>query len=184
MTQDRADRDPTADLDWDRMRTLLRNHLLRRAESGDRDHLDDLVQEACVRLLRASRRGPVESPDALAATIARRTWVDHIRRRTRWRNLFVAETGQEAPALSGGPAFGDVRDRLQFIVTELLESNGSHGCLDLARAYFAERDWKTVAAAAGRSYAAVRKQWSRCVTEVRDLIRRDPHLARTLDPGA
>lgn len=175
-------RGPRPDLDWKEIRRVLRGHLARRADSGDRDHLDDLVQEACVRLFRASRRGPVENLDGLASTIAKRTWVDFIRRRTRWRKVFSEGTEWETVPVFAEYELGDPRDRLQFIVLELFDRNGSDGCRDLARAYFAEMDWKTVAESVNRSYAAVRKQWSRCVQEARRLIREDPKLGRLFDP--
>ena len=163
-----------ADLDWKKIRSLLQSHLGRRADRGDREFLEDLTQEACVRFLRASRGRPVENQEALAATIAKRTWVDFIRRRTRWRKIFSEAVEVEAESLAGGFELGDQRERLQFIVQELFDRNGSQGCLDLARAFFAEMDWKSVAESKNRTYASVRKQWSRCVQEVRRMVKEDP----------
>lgn len=174
-----SDSDPA--LDWEEVNNALRRHLGRRAGAADRQFLDDLVQEACIRLLRAARRSRVENLDALVSTVAHRTWVDFIRRRMRWRRVFTADSERTPEAAApDGHAYGDVRDRLQFIVLELFEREGAEGCRDLARAYFAEMDWKTVAASRKQGYAAVRKRWSRCVEEVRRLMKQDPHLSRIL----
>ena len=54
-------------------------------------HIDDLVQESMVRLLRAVRREPVENIEALMTEIARRTAIDCLRRRTRWSALVRPE---------------------------------------------------------------------------------------------
>lgn len=179
-------REPTssADLriDWDEVRALLRRHLAQRVGSADRDSLDDLIQEASIRLLRAARRSKVENLDALASTIARRTWVDFVRRRVRWRRIFSENTEWQAVAMPGGSEWGDLRDRLQFVVLALFDREGSDACSDLARAYFAELDWKTVAGSLNQSYSSVRKRWSRCVEEVRRHMGQDPDLGRLLKP--
>jgi DNA-directed RNA polymerase specialized sigma24 family protein len=145
---------PDRELDWSVLRMTLRRHLARRAGAGDREYLDDLVQEASIRLLRATRRGPVEQIEGLAATIAHRTWVDFIRRRTRCRRVF--SPGERFEATVGPEAFplGDPRDRLRFVVLELFGREGSTRCAELARAYFAETDWKQVAGALELSHDA------------------------------
>lgn len=175
-----SDLDP--ELDWEAIQSAFRSHLGRRAGAGDRRFLDDLVQEGCIRLLRAARREPVENVDALVSTVAHRTWVDFVRRRMRWRRVFAAGDDQiaETPA-PGGYEYGDLRDRLQFIVLGLFEREGADACRDLARAYFAETDWKTVARSLNQGHAAVRKRWSRCVEEVRRLMKQDPQLSRMFE---
>lgn len=176
-----SDLDP--ELDWKEIQSAFRSHLGRRAGAGDRRFLDDVVQEACIRLLRTARREPVENMDALVSTVAHRTWVDFIRRRMRWRRVFAAgDEHIEEAAAPGGYEYGGLRDRLQFIVLELFEREGADACRDLARAYFAETDWKTVAKSLNQGHAAVRKRWSRCVEEVRRLMKEDPQLSRILDP--
>lgn len=180
MSQFRKPSGSVPDLDWDEVRGALRRSLASRAGSSDRDHLDDLVQEASIRFLRAARRARVEHQDALASTIAQRTWVDFIRRRTRWRRVFSENTEWESVAMPGGSEWGDLRDRLQFIVLALFDREGSASCSELAKAYFAELDWKTVAGSLNQSYSSVRKRWSRCVQAVRGHLKQDPHLAEIL----
>ena len=170
------------DIDWDRARILLRRSLASRAGAGDRDAVEDLVQEASVRLLRASRRGPVENLDALASTIAQRTWVDFIRRRVRWRRIFLENAEPADFPLSEGSEWSDLKDRLQFIVLALFEREGADACRDLARAYFAEQDWKTVAGSMNQGYSAIRKRWSRCIQTVRRHLEQDPALSGWLEP--
>lgn len=171
------------ELDWATVQASLRRQLARRAGTGDREYLDDLVQEASIRLLRAVRRGPVNHVEGLAVTIAYRTWIDFIRRRMRCRKLFSA--GAKTEATVGPEAFvwGDPAERLRFVVLELFDREGSTGCLELARAYFAEKDWKSVAASLDRSHDAIRKAWSRCVDTVRRMVKEDRALSRLLDPG-
>lgn len=171
------------ELDWDALRNSLRRHFVRRAGTGDREYLDDLVQEASIRMLRAIRRGPVDQLEGLAATIAHRTWVDFIRRRARCRKLFSAGAKTEATVGPEAFAWGDPAERLRFVVLELLDREGSTGCLELARAYFAEMDWKSVASLLDRTHDAVRKAWSRCIETVRRMVKEDRALSRLLDPA-
>jgi len=161
----------------------VRRHLARRAGSEDRAHLEDLTQEACVRLLRALRRESAEDLDALAFVIAQRTWVDFVRRRTRWRRVFAGGEERDAMAAAEESEWAGSGERLRFIVLALFEREGRDACRELALAYFAEMDWKTVAAAFNQSHAAVRKRWSRCVEDVRRLLAQDRKLSRLLHPG-
>jgi len=171
-----------AEIDWGNVQRSLRRQFIRRAGTGDREYIDDLVQEGSIRLLRAVRRGPVDRMDGLVATIAHRTWVDFIRRRARCRKLF--STGAKTEATVGPEAFawGDPAERLRFVVLELFEREGSTSCLELARAHFAGKDWKMVATALDRSHDAVRKAWSRCVEAARRIIKEDPALSRLFEP--
>jgi DNA-directed RNA polymerase specialized sigma24 family protein len=185
VTKDRDPRPHAADEpDWQRVRGAIRGHLARRAGRDDRTHLDDLVQEACIRLLRAWRRERVDDTDALAYVIAQRTWVDFIRRRTRWRRLFTEGEEREIAGPAGGYEWGDLGDRLRFLVLAFFDREGRTACRELAHAYFAERDWKSVAEAWHESHAAVRKRWSRCVEEVRRLMQQDPKLTRLFEGGS
>ena len=69
----------------------MRRRLGYELTASTREHLDDLVQEALVRLLRAVRREPIENLEALMTEIARRTAIDCLRRRTRWRAVIESE---------------------------------------------------------------------------------------------
>lgn len=160
---------------WDEAAAFLRRRFQYQLSACGRDTIDDLVQEALVRLLRAVRREPIENLEALMTEIARRTAIDWMRRRTRWSAIVdpahppvedVADPKARAEEL------GDPLDRLYFVVVEFFGTRES-GCRDLATAYFAGQDWKAVAEARGRSHDAVRKQWSRCLELLRAAARND-----------
>ncbi len=112
----------TTSFDWSDVRRKLR-HLVEGLSGGADTHLvDDLVQEACVRLLRVSRREPVREPDALLATLARRTWYDHLRRAVRTRERFQAlgdsDPGVVDPTPSWEADLGDPAARLSLVLQE------------------------------------------------------------------
>jgi len=178
-------------LPWDEARRTLLQHLRRHAAGRDPDQLEDLAQEACVRLLRAVRREPARDVDGLMASLAHRTWVDHVRRWRRAQARFgLSDQDLDAladPAAGGGsdptsddPSLGHLLDRLELVVQEVFVGAGAEACADLARAFFAGRDWRQVADDLGVDHATVRKRWSRCLARVRDALRRDPQYADLL----
>ncbi len=175
-------------MSWEEARRTLLQHLQRHAAGRDPDHLEDLAQEACVRLLRAVRREAPRDLNGLMASLAHRTWVDHVRRWRRTRDRFgspAAMPGSMADPGSAGvareaendPDLGHLLDRLELVVQEAFLDAGAEACAGLARAFFAERDWRQVADDLGVGHATVRKRWSRCLTLVRDVLRRDPQYA-------
>ncbi len=168
---------PHAPPDWPQLARIA-DHNIRHVLPGSSDELvEDLRQEALVRLMRALRHAEARNLEALTTEIARRTAIDHLRSRRRWEALvepWSEETGELADAMAPDPAeMGDPLERVRFGVMAFFES-GQSECLELARAYFRELDWLTVAAACGRSPEAVRKQWSRCVAALRAAVRTDP----------
>jgi len=161
------------EIQWDEAVAFLRRRLGYELPSSARTHLEDLVQESLVRLLRAVRREPVDNVEALMTEIARRTAIDCLRRNTRWSAIVTTDTTDvERVADPTTPAsrLGDPVERLQFVVLEFFTMREAR-CQDLATAYFAEQDWKEVAAKSGRSHDAVRKQWSRCLEMLRQAAR-------------
>jgi len=157
---------------WTEAEAFLRRRLDFELPANARAHLDDLVQESLVRLLRAVRREPVDNVEALMTEIARRAAIDCLRRRTRWNVVLDPEApdfDQVADPASRSP-FGDPLERVHFVVLEFFTAREAR-CRDLAVAFFAEQDWKVVAAAQGRSHEAVRKQWSRCLETLREAAR-------------
>jgi RNA polymerase sigma factor (sigma-70 family) len=161
-----------AEIRWDEAVSFLRRRLERTLRGNTRRHLDDLVQESLVRLLRAVRREPVDNVEALMTEIARRVEIDCVRRNTRWSALVEPapdDLDRIAPT-TPEESVGDPVDRLQFLVIEYFTAREAR-CRDLAVAYFADQDWKHVAEAAGRSHEAVRKQWSRCIEMLRQAAR-------------
>jgi len=173
---DRGPRSPGAaseqEIRWNEAEAFLRRRLGYDLPTGARNQIDDLVQESLVRLLRAVRREPVENLEALMTEIARRTAIDSLRRRTRW-NLIMSpqvEDLERVPDPVVPAPMGDPVERLHFVVLEFFTVHEAR-CRELAVSYFAEQDWKVVAAEQGRSHDAVRKQWSRCLEMLREAAR-------------
>lgn len=181
MSRDRATND--APIDWDEARRFLARAMSQHAGAGD-SYIDDLVQEACVRLLRAQRRGPVTDLEALMRAVARGAWVDHIRRRTRAR-LYTEQFGRELETESSlnDPELGDLVDRLELVVQEMLDREGATDCKQLALEYFESRDWRVVSERLGLSYSAARKRWSRCVVRLRAAFARHPDFGHLVGGG-
>lgn len=181
-TQSAPEPHDTVGIDWTLARDFLRRYVSLNLGAGEQSHLDDLVQEACVRLLRATRREPPRDLEPLCATIARRTWKDFVKRRIRARAVFAdidaAEVERADPHSLRDPLLGDVLQRLEQIVLEVFRRQGAAECAELARAYFAAHDWAEVARRRGTSHAAVRKRWSRCVELPRRAIAADSQLRR------
>jgi RNA polymerase sigma factor (sigma-70 family) len=161
---------------WTEARDFLSRRLRRELRGQGPDDLQDLTQEALVRLLRAVRREGAENTEALMTAIARRTAIDHIRRTMRWsrRLEYQADPCQQA-ASAGVDGPDDELDRLRFVALEFFAARG-RPCHDLALAFFACRDWRRVAEDLGRSHEAVRRQWSRCVEALRAEAVRNPGL--------
>jgi len=161
-------------VDWAAARAFLRRRIGAALQSGDGATLDDLAQDALVRLLRAVRREGARNLPGLMAMIARRTATDHIRAKIRWK-LFQQALSRLAPSPSGAlpsPEIGDPLHNLRFLVLEFFR--GGTLCAELARAYFEEQKWEGVASHLGRSHEAVRQQWSRCLGRLRAAAQRDP----------
>ncbi len=171
--------------DWDEVRRGFRRLLGALAGPADPALVDDLVQEACVRLLRAARREAVREPEALMTVLARRTWYDHLRRTVRTRERF-APLGDDhdrvpAPAPGGDPRLGDPAERLVLVVQEIFAARGADECRGLLRDFLAATNWRTLAERLGVDHAALRKRWSRCLAVARADLAADPDLAAWLD---
>jgi hypothetical protein len=71
--------------DWAQARGFLSRRLARKLFREDHATLDDLTQEALVRVLRAARRETVLNLEGLMETIAERTVADFLRSRRIWQ---------------------------------------------------------------------------------------------------
>ena len=146
---------------------------------GSNDELiEDLSQEAMVRVMRAVRLAPARNLEALTSEIARRTAIDHLRSRRRWDALVTpwtpeADEAEETSESSHPGPRGDPLERARFAVMGLFEKEHS-GCLELARWYFRDVSWSEVSDQLGRTPEALRKQWSRCIAALRRAVRTDP----------
>lgn len=158
---------------WEEARSLFKRILASRLASSGPDDLEDLIQEALVRLLRAIRREPANNLEALMVEIARRTAIDYMRRRKRWSLILERSSTLETivdPRPFPSEAVGDPATRLEFVVLEYFRSTRS-SCLEIANAYFEARSWPAVAARTGIRPATVRKRWSRCLEQLRKAAR-------------
>ncbi len=173
-------------MSWDEAREVLATALIRMVDADDRSDLEDLVQDAAVRVHRALATAEIRDARGFLGVVARRTWLDHLRARRRAQALRECLT-QEAdpPHTLSTDALGDPRDRLQLVVEELFRRESNITCGELSRAYFLSRDWREVAAEVGLTHDTVRKRWSRCVRLLRERMREDADLSAFLNltPG-
>lgn len=163
-------------LNWRDTLHLMKRVLKRHLQADEQREVEDLAQEAAIRLLRATRRGAVERVEGLASDIARKTAIDYIRTQARWRLLIrhTADPADSEASLSTATPPGDPLDRFRFVVLEYFRGS-DQDCEDLARVYFEDAEtWNDVAGRLGMTPAAVRQRWSRCMGSLRDRIRRDP----------
>jgi hypothetical protein len=162
------------DVHWGEARAFLQRVIRHRLGHADPALLEDLTQEALVRLLRALRHEGARNLEGLMTEIARRTAIDWIRTRQRWGRMVrpLDDEVEEPPDLATPKPeeFGDPNERTRFVVLEYFHAR-SPGCHTLAVAFFQDEDWQTVAGRTGQGYAAVRKQWSRCIDALRQAAR-------------
>lgn len=165
--------------DWAGVLVLVRRTVSVHVRHGERDQIEDITQEASLRVIRAIRRQPARNVEALATHIAQKACADYVRRRRREAALekaLIASAGHDFPSLR--PASGDVLDRLRFVVLEFF---GESPCGELAKAFFAGTNWKQYADGAGTEHSAERKKWSRCVEKLRAAARKGGALVAWMD---
>jgi DNA-directed RNA polymerase specialized sigma24 family protein len=158
-----------SEADWAQARAFLHGRLRRLLDRCDEAVVEDATQEAAVRLLRVMRREEVRNLEALMNDICRKTAIDIMRSNGRFRATFEPLDEQAEHVAIESTA--DPLERLEFAVLEFFRGRQA-ACYDLAVAYFNDRDWEQVADTVGKSHAAVRKQWSRCLGLLRSVARR------------
>ena len=163
-------------IDWREAREFLRRRIAREAWRADEETRQDLVQLSLVRLVRAVRRQPVENLEALMNVIARRVTLDWLdsRRVAPPTSSLDDDEGNPLPIAAPREARADL-DRLRFTVVSFFTEH-SAPCLELANEFFSGRDWAEVAVARNASHAAIRKQWSRCMGQLKQAERERPGL--------
>jgi len=165
-------------LSWEQIHNQVHRRLVGRLDAADRSELDDLVQEGCIRVLRAQRRETIDNLEALITVIADRTFKDFLRRRYRNQRL-MKPWEEDLPELADPRGIKDhltvdLLERIEFVVVGIFTREDRDECAELARHWFAARDWKWVSEQLGRSHDAVRKQWSRCLDLPRRVLAADP----------
>ena len=181
MSSPHSNPDPPA-IDWEMVRQSFRRRFAGQLDRAERSAMDDLVQEGCIRLLRVSRKERIDDLEALVTVVARRTFRDYLRRRYRHERLWkpLDDSHADVPDLAGAvdASFGDLIDRIEFMVLEIFTREDRPDCGQLARAWFAKKNWKELAAEVGIAHASVRKRWSRCLELPRKVLRADPDFER------
>ena len=108
--------------------------------------------------------------------IARRTYVDFVRRRRVQRAWFesIGDATAQVPDPDAEVAveIGDPVRRVRFIVLEFFENRHAE-CLKLAQAFFAGREWVEIAAERKSRPEAIRQQWLRCMGQLRHKAKND-----------
>lgn len=81
--------------------------LLRRAARrwvGDRDVADDVLQDACMKLMQCGEAACVGRPVAYCMRVVHHLCIDHLRRRRMEQNVFTDEAdGEDVQAATGSP---------------------------------------------------------------------------------
>jgi DNA-directed RNA polymerase specialized sigma24 family protein len=172
-------------LEWDEIQEDLRRAFLGLSRGAEPADIDDLVQEASVRLLRIVRREKVREMGSLLPTLARRTWYDYLRRviRARERANDPGEQQEIAGQLSPGwnAELGDPAERLALVVQEFFVGRGARECLDMLRHFLSAASWELLARQKDVEAATLRKRWSRCLAQARTGIAGDEDLSPWLD---
>jgi RNA polymerase sigma factor (sigma-70 family) len=157
-------------INWVYARNFLLRFLGKRLDGIDPHEIEDITQEALIRLYRANERLSINNLEAIMIRIGRWCCVDYFRRRERWPLLMDPSnpviTKIEDPRPDPSEQIADPRERIEFVITEFFEQNNA-ACRKLATAYFERRSWNSVARGIGKTAAAVRKQWERCVQQLR-----------------
>lgn len=160
---------PNHEIDWDSALAFLRSAVRRYCHRYDDFLLDDLTQEALVRLHRAVCRELPDNLDAFMNTIARRTVLDHLRRRQVQDRVFAPLIHDNYPGkpaeLDTSPEI-DPMSRIRFLVIQYF-AHRHPGCANLAKDYFRKKKWPDIAKKLGVSPVAVRKRWSRCLEQLK-----------------
>ena len=175
----------TDTLEWGEIQENLRRTFLGLSQGAEPADIDDLVQEASVRLLRIVRREEVREMGSLLPTVARRTWYDYLRRviRARERASDPGEQREIAGQLSPGwnAELGDPAERLALVVQEFFVGRGARECLDLLRQFLSATSWQQLAGQQDVEPTTLRKRWSRCLAMARAGIVGDEDLSPWLD---
>jgi RNA polymerase sigma factor (sigma-70 family) len=171
MDQAREQREIAPGVSWREAQRFLavslRAHAFVHLDAGT---LDDLVQDASIRLHRAADRLNVTNAHGLMVDIARKTLLDHARRTMRRARLFEeAAHGVEAVDRSRARERARARDRSESLRAALLQLFARHSpeCLPLAKARLRDASWEEISRATGRRPATLRQMWHRGLVKLR-----------------
>lgn len=158
-------------VDWKQARHFITACVRRARYRLDDASVEDVVQDALMRLHRTVSRQPEAGGPGLMADIAKKSLIDHIRSCMRRRRLM--EDGGECPLEILGRAesierAGDreTRETLRATIVELFEEHCPE-CLPLALQRMEDLSWDEIAAGDSRTPAALRQVWHRGIERIR-----------------
>lgn len=162
--------------DWPSTLVELRRRIASHLRGWDAADIDDCLQDAALRLVRAvDRHGWPRNPCGLFTVIARRAAIDFIRiRRRRPSHLSIHANLEVLRDCEFQRMSAELDEEVRAKAFRVLHYFHTHHarCEPLARARAEGLDLKTFAEQSGQSHGAVLQQWSRCVRRLFDGIRR------------
>lgn len=161
--------------DWQALRAYALRRIRGRLRFAPAETVEDLTQEVLVTIFRLSQRETIENPEAFATTLVHRVCVDHVRRMhgPAGRLEPLPEPGAPLDLPAPDPSHevsADMMELFRFVVIESFERQDAP-CAELAREFFAEHSWSTVAEHLGIRHNTAIKRWSRCMERVRGWAR-------------
>jgi RNA polymerase sigma factor (sigma-70 family) len=140
------------------------------------EDIEDMASDAVVRLMRAVRRGGIESLKAMQVTIAKRTAIDRLRKKG-W-TLPAGGDFADPDAVVNLAAPSEELDEstsridIEFYLRELFELLPA-GCRQLFEHWIETLNLKVVAQRLGITHVAVRKRRERCQDRAREILAAD-----------
>lgn len=147
-------------IEWSTASRSMRRMIAARLFRPEPSVVDDLTQEALIRLMRIARTQDVRNVEATMRHVVYWTVGDHLRRHT--NDASLDDVGEHA---DGDPAWA--MQRAASTVLRFFESIGRGECSDRTRDLLAGLTWNDVAERDARSADAVRQEWSRCAKQFR-----------------
>ena len=161
--------------EWEALHQVARQEIRARLRTLSAGTVEDLSREVLVTLFRLSRRERLVDPEALIHTLAHRVCVDHVRRQRGPAGRLDPVADAEAPPQPAGSGAAtdmpvDLLELFRFFVVERFREL-DFPCQELAKRFYVEQSWSTVAEQMGLRHPTVIKRWARCMLQVRRLVR-------------
>jgi RNA polymerase sigma factor (sigma-70 family) len=165
------------EVDWASARELVRAFIARRSRGSALDDVEDLTNATLEKLSRVLSSGPIDRPEAVMMTIARRTLIDYWRKKTVERRHFepASERSEKVPDPGVDPLeqLLDRRAEVRWVVISFLRRHAPR-CCELALSYFAQESWEQLAQRNGKTEGALKREWHRCVERMSLSATRNP----------
>jgi DNA-directed RNA polymerase specialized sigma24 family protein len=166
-----------SEIDWAHLRELVRAFIARRSRGSAVDDVEDLANATLEKLSRVLSLGPIDRPEAVVMTIARRTLIDYWRRLAVQRKHFEpsSERSDRIPDPGADPLeqLSDRRSEIRWVILTFLRKHAPK-CHDLAVSYFSQEPWELLAQRSGKAAGALKREWHRCVERMNISAARNP----------